>query len=113
MSRGKYSPSLTREMIDNEDYSFNAYSEVPAPWSIEMRERGDTYDERIHFGNYDSDGYDSYGYSGFSRDGKYIGIGSGIDRWGYTEMDYLTMDYDEWEDIAYFGGAHHTLIRNR
>lgn len=54
MSRGKYSPSLTRAMLDNSDYSFNCYGEIPSPWTLEMKNRGDTYDERIHFANYDS-----------------------------------------------------------
>ena len=77
-----------------------------------MKNRGDTYDERIHFANYDSDGYDSYGYSAFNSNGYYIGIGNGIDRYGYTEMEYLTMGQNEFEDIA-FCGTFTTPIRNR
>jgi len=51
--------------------------------------------------DYDSEGYDSYGYSGVDQDGNYVGCGNGIDRLGYTEMDYLSMSQDDWEDIAY------------
>jgi len=99
MSKGKYSPALTREDIDRpwEDYKYNAYGELPPEWTLEMKERGEVYDTKVHFGNYDENGYDRYGYCAFNRDGEYIGIGDGIDRWGYTEMDYLMMDDDEFD----------------
>lgn len=66
-----------------------------------MKSAGMEYDDRLYGGWYDEDGYDEYGYSAFDRDGSYIGIGNGIDRWGYTEMDYLCMSDDEFEDICY------------
>lgn len=102
MSKGKYSPSLTRKMIDSkswEDYCYNARRER-AP----ERQEGEDYNEEIHFENYDSDGYDSYGYSAYYADGKFAGAGNGVDRWGYTEMDYLTMSDDDFEDICIYGG---------
>jgi len=43
-------------------------------------------------------------YSSFDKDGNYVGSGSGVDRAGYTEDDYL-MDSinggDLWGDIGY------------
>jgi hypothetical protein len=48
-----------------------------------------TYDIKTMFGDYDEDGYDRYGYSTFDSDGNYVGGGNGIDREGYTELDYL------------------------
>jgi len=63
----------------------------------------DVYDEQRHFGNYDDEGYDSYGYGAFDVDGVYLGIGAGVDRLGYTEMDYLTMGSDRFEDITRWG----------
>lgn len=84
MSRGKYSPTAK----GNGPFTFNCYGQEPAPWSAD-------YDEKTMFGNYDSEGYDSYGYSAFDDEGNYAGIGSGVDRNGYTEMDYLCMDLEE------------------
>jgi hypothetical protein len=106
MSKGKYSPALTRKHCDRPytAYCYNANKQIPPEWTLEMKERGEIYDTRIHFGNYDEDGYDSYGYSAFGRDGNYIGIGEGIDRWGYTEWDYLRMTDDEFENICIYGG---------
>lgn len=94
MSKGKYSPSLTRAMIaahDEDTFIYNADGQIPPEYVFGR----DVYDQRTHFGDYDKDGYDRYGYSAFNQDGKYIGLGSGIDRWGYTEMDYLQMDDDD------------------
>ena len=48
------------------------------------------------FANYDAEGYDSYGYSCWSADGTYAGIGDGIDRNGITEFEYLMMDNEEY-----------------
>lgn len=97
MSKGKYSPALTDEHIGRgyEAYCYNADGNIPPEWTLEMKEAGETYDTRIHFGYYDADGYDSYGYSAFDINGNYVGLQEGIDRWGYTEMDYLQMDDDE------------------
>ena len=91
MSQGKYSPSLTREHIRrsyNETYIYNADGKIP-----EILSPNDpSYDERVHFANYDSEGYDRYGYSAFLDDGTFVGMCDGIDRFGYTELDYLEMD---------------------
>lgn len=96
MSRGKYSPALPR---NSEDAKFdrNAYGDVATPFQVGV----DQYDEKIHFGNYDEWGYDSYGYSAWLEDGTFVGIGQGIDRLGYTEDDYITMSDDEWDNVWY------------
>jgi len=101
MSRGKYSPALSFKDANRPytDYCYNADGQIPPETWAEGE-----YDTRTHFGNYDENGYDSYGYSAFDIDGNYIGIGEGIDRWGYTEMDYLTMSDEEFERICYGGG---------
>lgn len=90
MSKGKYSPSLTREHLDRpyRDFCYNADRAIPV---------GDEDDTRTGLANYDAEGYDSYGYSAFGEDGEYIDIGMGVDRWGYTEMEYIVMDDDEFE----------------
>lgn len=91
MSKGKYSPSLTRKMIDGESaYIYNADGQIPPSVTPDLK-----YDTRRDFPNYDQEGYDSYGYSAFDSDGNYVGIGDGVDRWGYTEMDYLLMSDEE------------------
>jgi hypothetical protein len=91
MSRGKYSPTMYRLNTKGVEYIYNAKGELPAPWDR------DNYDEETMFDNYDSEGYDSYGYSAYDADGVYVGIGSGIDRNGYTEFEYLTMSDDEFD----------------
>ncbi len=92
MSKGKYSPTVYgRRYAEAHDFRFNARGEVPpATW--------DVYDEETHFANYDKDGFDSYGYSAYDSDGKYAGIGHGIDRAGYTEDQYLCMSDEQYED---------------
>ena len=93
MSQGKYSPTFTREMANRPytAYCNNADRQIPpTTWN------DGEYDERTHFDNYDENGYDSYGYSAFLEDGTFIGLGQGIDRNGYTEMDYLSMTTDEY-----------------
>lgn len=97
MSRGKYSPNR----VGNGPYIYNAYGELPLPWNKEVEEQGVQYDERTMFANYDADGYDSYGYSCFDSDGVYVGIGSGVDRNGYTELDYLVMSDDDYFNVSY------------
>jgi len=101
MSKGKYSPSLTRGMISSWDantFIYNADRQLPP----ETWEEGG-YNSRLHLAHYDKEGYDSYGYSAFDDDGNYIGIGEGIDRWGYTEWDYLAMTDSEFEYISMYG----------
>lgn len=105
MSKGKYSPALTRKEANHPytDYCYNADKQIPPEWTLEMHDAGMTYDERLYMGHYDENGYDSYGYSAFDSNGNYAGSGYGIDRWGYTEMDYLSMSDDEFEDICIYG----------
>lgn len=95
MSKGKYSPTIYATLSGRTDcgpFTYNAKGEIPpATW-----EEG-KYDTEVHFGNYDKDGFDSYGYSAYDADGKYVGIGDGVDRTGYTEMEYLCMSDDQFE----------------
>lgn len=100
MSQGKYSPALTFEMCKRpySDYRYNADKQIPPE-----RKNDFDYETRIHFDCYDEDGFDSYGYSGFDMHGNYVGAGMGVDRWGYTEMDYLEMSSDMFEDICRYG----------
>jgi len=105
MSKGKYSPSLTSADANRPytAYCYNADRQIPPEWNLEIKERGNIYDERTHSGNYDENGYDSYGYSAFLKNGTFIGLGRGIDRWGYTEDDYLCMSDSEFDDICMYG----------
>lgn len=99
MSKGKYSPTVyCHRYYDGRTFDKNCYGQIPAEWSKEVADRGVVYDEKTMFANYDSEGYDSYGYSAFDRDGVYVGIGSGVDRQGYTENDYRSMSDEEFED---------------
>lgn len=92
MSKGKYSPTVySMPDRDFNQFIYNAKGEIPPTTREE-------YDVEIHFGNYDSEGFDSYGYSAYDSDGKYVGIGNGIDRKGYTEWDYLVMTDEQYED---------------
>ena len=101
MSQGKYSPALSREDAERPytDYCYNADKQIPPETWAEGE-----YDQRTHFANYDENGYDSYGYSAFLADGTFIGLGQGIDRWGYTEDEYLTMSTDEFISVCTHGG---------
>lgn len=95
MSQGKYSPVCPHAREDY-DYVFNCYGKPVAAYRA-----GDEYDEKTMFGNYDDEGFDSYGYSCFDEDGNYVGIGDGVDRLGYTEYDYLVMDPDTFADLQW------------
>ena len=95
MSQGKYSPRCPHAGDITYEYKFNCRGELPPPYDHTR----DTYDEQIHFDNYDDEGYDRYGYSCFDIDGVYVGLGAGVDRLGYTELDYLQMSYDDFCDI--------------
>jgi hypothetical protein len=97
MSRGKYSPNR----VGDGPYTYNCYGQEPTSWNKEVAATGVVYDEKTMFDNYDRDGFDSYGYSCFDEDGNYVGIGAGVDRNGYTELDYLTMSDDEFYDVPY------------
>lgn len=92
MSRGKYSPCLP--ILDEEGFTFNCYGDLPAPWV-----GGDGYNEKTMFPNYNSQGYDRYGYSAFDANGEYVGVGRGVDRLGYTELEYMSMSDELWENL--------------
>lgn len=90
MGTGKYSPICPHAHEEGwEAYRFNCYGETPVEWNQAVHDAGVVYDTKTMFDNYDDEGFDSYGYSAFDADGDYIGIGDGIDRYGYTEIDYL------------------------
>lgn len=95
MSRGKYSPICPKN--GDYDFKFNCYGKEP-----EIRLDDEPFDEKRHFANYDDEGFDRYGYSSFDSDGNYVGIGNGIDRQGYTELDYLQMDDEEFDSLRYY-----------
>jgi hypothetical protein len=103
MSRGKYSPICPHARDDNYKYEFNCYGNTPEPWAGRDNEPGRTFDTKTMIGYYDSEGYDSYGYSSFDSDGNYVGNQAGIDRAGYTENDYLTLqDLDTHGRATYY-----------
>ena len=93
MSKGKYSPTITRVMADREfdEFCFNACGKIPPEFSHSA------YNEKVHFANYDAEGYDRYGYSAFDADGVYVGIGDGVDRNDITEYEYSVMEDEEFE----------------
>jgi hypothetical protein len=94
MGRGKYSPNLPK----NDDFGFNCYGQRPAPWNMELKAAGVEYDTKTMFDDYDKEGFDRYGYSSFDADGNYC-FGNGVDRNGYTELDYLSMSDEEFDRI--------------
>lgn len=93
MAKGKYSPTVYRVKSAG-TFVFNAKGKRPPKFVAGKTE----WNEELHFANYDSEGFDSYGYSAYDSDGKYVGIGNGIDRAGYTENEYLAMSDEEYED---------------
>lgn len=97
MSQGKYSPTMCVKR--DVEYIYNAYGKPCAEWSREVEANGVVYDEKTMFGNYDSEGFDGYGYSAFDSEGTYVGIGTGIDRLGYTENEYMCMSIEDFCDI--------------
>ena len=113
MGTGKYSPLCPHAHESGwEAYKFNCYGELPAAWSMR------SYDEKTMYDSYDDEGFDSYGYSAFDADGNYVGGGSGIDRYGYTEMDYLTDSANGgnlYYDLQGYGGGSRmtSFVRNR
>ena len=90
MSQGKYSPNLPKK----DRYDFNCYGKIPSPWNKDTP-KDVVYDSKIHFGGYDDEGYDEYGYSCFDENSEYVGLGSGIDRNGFTELQYLIMRQED------------------
>jgi hypothetical protein len=95
MSRGKYSPNCPNANLGLEHFQYNCYGQVPTPWSND-------YDEKTMYGDYDDEGYDSYGYSAFDAEGLYVGSGHGVDRDGYTEEEYLTL-----QDLSGYDRRHY------
>ena len=91
MSKGKYSPTVYRMDTSNTQYIYNAKGEIPPAYT------NDEYQSELHFADYDAEGFDSYGYSGYDADGVFVGYGSGVDRNGITEDQYSAMSDDEFE----------------
>lgn len=98
MGQGKYSPNYPAPLSPSEDhFGFNCYGQKPDPWNEEVS-RTTQHDEKVHFGNYDAQGFDSYGYSAFDLGGNYVGIGNGVDRNGLTEHDYMSMSEEQFDE---------------
>lgn len=90
MGIGKYSPLCPYANESGWDrFKFNCYGEEPAEWNQDIHDSGVEYDTKTMFVDYDDEGFDSYGYSAFDIKGNFVGHGRGIDRYGYTEDDYL------------------------
>jgi hypothetical protein len=104
MSRGKYSPNLPTHKLSHSDFKYNCYGKEPEPWTQEIYDSGVQYDEKTMYDSYDAEGYDSYGYSAFDANGNFVGSGNGVDRNGFTEMDYLTLQDipEEHRDSYYY-----------
>lgn len=85
MSRGKYSLAY-KHWPDGYEYKYNSKGEIPEEW-----ESPPNYNEETMFGGCDEEGYDRYGYSSYDKDGNFVGVGNGVDRAGWSEMDYLTL----------------------
>lgn len=83
MSRGKYSLVWVDKPM-----GWNAKGEVPV-----LYDRNCTDEEHyvLASDHFDEDGYDRYGYSCYDKNGEFVGDGEGVDRAGWTEMDYLTL----------------------
>lgn len=96
MSKGKYSPHVI--IRDYSEYVYNAHGRLPAPWNPEIA-KNEQYQEEVHFANYDLDGFDSYGYSAFDKNNNFVGGGNGVDKAGYTELDYMGMADEEFNDL--------------
>lgn len=102
MSKGKYSPSLTRKMIaehTDQTFIYNSLGDPDSTFPL-----GEIYIESLHFDIYDAEGYDRYGYSAWNEDGTFAGHGAGIDRWGYTEMEYMGMSDNDFYELCYARG---------
>lgn len=109
VGQGKYSPCKATKEVEAQGFGFNCYGDVPTPWNPD---NGITYDSKTMFADYDCEGFDSYGYSAFNRDGEFVGHGSGVDRYGNTEMDYMPMSPEEFDDFRYTEPGNH-FKRNR
>lgn len=100
MSRGKYSLAY-KDWGNDYEHKYNCYGQLPEPWTAEMRANGATFNIATMMCGYDEEGYDYYGYSAFDRDGQFVSHGSGVDREGWTEFQYLTL-----EDLSEWGREH-------
>lgn len=96
MSKGKYSPTIYNKIQKGVEFDRNCFGKIPEEYYFEMSI--ESYNEQTMFADYDSEGFDRYGYSAFDSEGKYVGIGNGVDRNGYTEHEYLAMSDQEFED---------------
>lgn len=97
MSRGKYSVKA----YINKPKGFNAKGQEPIPYDASSTDPEHYVLSASHF---DDEGYDGYGYSCYDKDGKYAGDGEGVDRAGWTEMDYVMLQDipEEHRDSYYF-----------
>lgn len=91
MGRGKYSPVCPHANA-NHAFDRNCRGQVPPTYEPGV----DTWDDQVHFADYDGHGFDRYGYSAFAADGTFAGHGGGVDRLGHTELEYLGMDDTAW-----------------
>lgn len=96
MGQGKYSPNLPTSGEDFSYFNRNCYGQLPPEYDHSAGE----YDEKLHYDDYDPEGYDHYGYSAFDESDNYVGPGNGVDRNGVTEFRYMMMSEDEYS--AYF-----------
>ncbi len=96
MSQGKYSPRCPHAKDNAYVYNRNCHGQEITDRTMGLNTR---YDDKLHFPNYDDEGFDSYGYSAFNKDGKFVGHGLGVDRLGYTEEDYIFMEPEDFLDL--------------
>lgn len=87
---GKYSPTLNLRKCPAV-FTFNAKGEEAVTPSDSTE-----YDEETMFGDYDAEGFDSYGYSAYDKDGMFVGTGNGVDRLGCYAEDYIYFDEPDW-----------------
>lgn len=85
MSRGKYSLEY-KHWPEGYEHKYNSKGELPEEWKPSP-----DYCAETMFDSCDEEGYDRYGYSSYDAEGNFVGVGDGIDRAGWTEMDYLTL----------------------
>lgn len=105
MGMGKYSPAW--KDIPEDEYRYNAYGEVPAEHDSAA------YDPKTMYDAFDKEGFDSYGYSSFDRLGNFVGCGSGIDRLGYTELEYERMGQTVYEIVVQDAEPLKKFVRKR
>jgi hypothetical protein len=91
----KYAPATRSvDYYEGREYIYNAKGQLPHP--DDVKKIGADYIPETMFCDYDSSGFDKYGYSAYDTDGNYVGpAGGGVDMYGYTEQDYL-LDEDKY-----------------